>query len=340
MDRHALSASSPSVRTQTPDALHLPRQRRAFRCPIEDKRGVSSTGNGAHTTAGASGSQTTFTCTYEGGAGTCSYDADGVLLQLEGSSECPDGTPAQTSPSTTQIVTKTQTQIVTQSAVPPSFPTLSSSSDSSASSTPAISSTPLSPSSDHSSASLPSSARQTSLGPSSSSPSSTPQTSETSLPVVGQSTLSSSKRIAAGAIAGIVLGVLALLGLALILAVCVRRARRRRRAEELQPESYFVINPPVLTAAATPAQAKSALSQSGATLSTVAFNRQEYLTVQQRAVRKQLEALQSSVGGGSNHLEQAMQQNEALRARIRMLEREMQSQWGLGLSDSPPAYLD
>ncbi|KAJ7884585.1 hypothetical protein B0H14DRAFT_2564299 [Mycena olivaceomarginata] len=246
MDRHALSASSPSVRTQTPGVLHLPRQRRAFLCPIEDKRGVSSTGNGAHATAGASGSQTTFTCTYEGGAGTCSYDADGVLLQLEGSSECPDGTPAQTSP----------------------------------------------------------------------------------------------KRIAAGAIAGIVLGVLALLGLALILAVCVRRARRRRRAEELQPESYFVVNPPVVTAAATPAQAKSALSQSGATLSTVALNRQEYLTVQQRAVRKQLEALQSSVGGGSNHLEQAMQQNEALRARIRMLEREMQSQWGLGLSDSPPAYLD
>lgn len=78
---------------------------------------MSSTGNGAHATAGASGSQTTFTCTYEGGAGTCSYDAvrltspmgcansadahdvqDGVLLQLEGSSECPDGTPAQTSP--------------------------------------------------------------------------------------------------------------------------------------------------------------------------------------------------------------------------------------------------
>jgi hypothetical protein len=152
-----------------------------------------------------------------------------------------------------------------------------------------------------------------------------------------------SKSLAAGAIAGITIGALSVVFLAILVA-CVRRARRRQRASEsaLAPESYIIVNPAQrqVSNPVSISTLPSAPSHSCASISTVAKNRQEYLTAQLRTVQKQLETLQASVGTGGGHLEQAMQQNEALRARIRMLEREMQSQWGLGLSDSPPAYLD
>lgn len=66
--------------------------------------------------------------------------------------------------------------------------------------------------------------------------------------------------------------------------------------------------------------------------------RQEYLHNQMRAVLNQLHALQGTVGEGNAGL---TRQNEELRARINMLEEQLQSQWALGLShEPPPGYLE
>jgi peptidoglycan hydrolase CwlO-like protein len=143
--------------------------------------------------------------------------------------------------------------------------------------------------------------------------------------------------LAGGAIAGITLAVILLI-LAVVIALCVRRSRRRQRDSDLQPESYFIVQS-ALQPSAPASMPTGAPSKSAQLTLTVAQNRQEYLTAQLRAVQKELETFQGNVGNSGNHLEQAMKQNDALRARIRMLEAEMQSQWGLGLTDSPPAYL-
>ncbi|KAJ6559684.1 hypothetical protein B0H19DRAFT_1289127 [Mycena capillaripes] len=303
------------------------RQRRAFQCPEEDKRGSPKTGQSSSATANSgpngSSSQTTLTCIYDGGAGDCEYDET-----------CPDGTPESTPESKTQIVTQTQTQFVTETAEP-SPPPLTSTSSSQNTSPSSASLSPSPSSNSENSSTFPFlSSSQVAL-PSLSSGSAS-QTSNTSLPVGGQSLVGSSNSLAAGAIAGIAIGVVAVLILAIILALCVRRARRHKRTADLAPESYFIVSPGRLAEYSV----KGLVSDSLESISSVAQNRQEYLTAQLSAVQKQLEALQASVGTGGAHLEQAMQQNEALRARIRMLEREMQSQWGLGLTDSPPAYLD
>jgi len=68
-------------------------------------------------------------------------------------------------------------------------------------------------------------------------------------------------------------------------------------------------------------------------VSTTANLCQEYLTAQMRATKKQMEALQDAVGEGDTAL---ARQNEELRERIQTLERQLQSQWALGLSDEPP----
>ncbi|KAJ7746713.1 hypothetical protein B0H14DRAFT_2985231 [Mycena olivaceomarginata] len=330
MGEYVLS-SSPRIVGKVPAT----RQRRSFQCPEEDKQGSALTDHGISTIASSgkngSSSQTILSCTYGRGAEACDYDEDGVFSL--GPSTCPDGTPPNPLESTTQVVT--QTQIVTETADPPAPPTLTSSSQNSFTSLPP-SSAPSSPSfSSTSSTFLSSSASQgSSLPPSSGSVS---QTSNTSLPAEGQSTVHSSNSLAAGAIVGITIGVVAVLILAVILALCVRRARRRQHTADLAPESYFIVSPegPTLSTGVAP------VSSSLESISTAAQNRQEYLTTQLRAVQKQLEALQASgVGTGGAHLEEAMQQNDALRVQIRMLEREMQSQWGLRLTDSPPAYLD
>jgi hypothetical protein len=122
-----------------------------------------------------------------------------------------------------------------------------------------------------------------------------------------------SKSLAAGAIAGITIGALSVVLLAILVA-CVRRARRIRRASEsaLAPESYIIVNP-AQSQVSNPVSIStlpSAPSHSRASTPTVAQNRQEYLTAQLRTVKKQLETLQASVGTkvgtGGGHLEQAM----------------------------------
>ncbi|KAJ6453716.1 hypothetical protein C8R45DRAFT_630432 [Mycena sanguinolenta] len=305
------------------------RQRRDFQCPNEDKDGSPSTGQSVDANANGSSNSVTLTCSYADGAGDCVYDGDGTFEK--GSSACPDGTEATPPSSTTivqtrtQIQTQTQTQIVTQTVQ--SLP--SSSTPTPPTSSPSSTSSVIFSSSYSSSSQL-----SLSSAPPTSSASTATQTSEPGLSGSAV-TLSANKSVTPGAIAGIVLSSIIVLILAIVLVVCVRRRRRRRSMASLAPESYLVVNP-ATTSESTPMTENSR----HLSVSDVSQQRQEYLTGRLQAVQKELEALQASAGTGGEHLEEAMRQNEALRARIRMLEREMQSQWGLGLTDSPPAYLD
>ncbi|KAF7341683.1 hypothetical protein MSAN_02066600 [Mycena sanguinolenta] len=295
------------------------------------KDGSPRTGQIVSANANGSSNSVTVTCLYEDGAGNCVYDGDGTFEN--GSSACPDGTEATPPSSTTiiqtstQIQTQTQTQILTQTvqSVPPS------STSAPPTSTPSSTSSLTSPSASSSQPSLSAS----SAPPTSSAPIAT-QTNDTGLSGSGVM-LSSTKSVTAGAIAGIVVGSIIVLILAIVLALCVRRRRKRRSMTSLAPESYLVVNP-ASTSESTPTRMTE--NSRHLSVSDVSQQRQEYLAGRLRAVQKELEALQASVGTGGEHLEQAMRQNEALRARIRMLEREMHSQWGLGLTDSPPGYLD
>ncbi|KAJ7617613.1 hypothetical protein DFH06DRAFT_1237455 [Mycena polygramma] len=336
----------------------------SFDCPDTDKDGASLTGQGLSTGANSNGngssSQTEFTCTYRDGAGTCAYDEVRLIqwITVESCSSqysewdisirvlcmsrrfprndsnvrleslvCSAHSFFSVS-SSTQVVTETQTQVVTKTPPPPSASPTSSpprSNTSTAVPTSAFSSENTAPSPSNTDVAIPVSSTSMS------------QSTNTGLPIVG----GSKKSLTGGAIAGIVLGVLALL--ALVGLILVRQARKRRRSglEELQPESYFIVNQTSNTRPQPSNRLKSAVtSPSDRTAnSDLVQSRQEYLTTQLREVQKRLEAVQSSAGN-STHLEEAREENEALRARIRMLEGEMQSQWGRGLSDSPPAYLD
>ncbi|KAJ7724355.1 hypothetical protein B0H16DRAFT_323962 [Mycena metata] len=145
--------------------------------------------------------------------------------------------------------------------------------------------------------------------------------------VTAQPVLESASRIelGAGSIAGITITAIVVLILGLGLIFCIRRASRRR-GNDL--EADITAYPPTATAP----------SERGS-ISTVAQSRQEYLMAQVQSLQKRLEA-QTSAGNGNADLEEAMEQNEALRVRIRMLEGEMESQWGRGLTDNPPGYLE
>ncbi|KAJ7081019.1 hypothetical protein C8R44DRAFT_68830 [Mycena epipterygia] len=222
-------------------------------------------------------------------------------------------------------ITKTATIVDSVTISLPSTPDVPSSSPSLASLTPSIPSTPSS----------------STASSSSFSSTSTPDVSSTGLdiPAITQSAASGGKKsLTAGSIAGITLGALAVIVLGILVCLFIRTSRRRQRVD-LQPTSFTGDNPGVLAS-------EAALdSTSGARLSrseSVTQNRQEYLGVQLHAVRKQLEALQGQgAQAGRADLEQAMEQNEALRDRIRMLERQLRTQSQLQLSDhSPPGYLD
>ncbi|KAJ7036343.1 hypothetical protein C8F04DRAFT_1257905 [Mycena alexandri] len=264
------------------------RQRRDFICPQEDKDGASLSGQGldssSHSGPNGSGAQTVLTCTYEDGAGECSYLEDGTFSS--GSSACPDGSPPPSSP--TDANPNTSCHPNRQSFTPfyKSFASFYKS---------------FAPSYQH-------------LCPS---PIALEHLADHHLPVFFNaayeffecSLRKQKQRSSAGK---------------------HFEARRRRRRNPEANVTVYQWKPPM-----------NAPPPSGPiSISAVAHNRQEYLMAQLRAVQKQLEAVQNGVGDGSTHLEEAMQQNEALRARIRMLEREMLSQWGQGLTDSPPEYLE
>ncbi|KAJ7724354.1 hypothetical protein B0H16DRAFT_323925 [Mycena metata] len=300
------------------------RQRRDFECPEEDKDGasLSSHGSVSNTNIGPNGSssgETILTCDYRDGAGECSYFQDGTFSS--GSSACPDGSaPPSTPNSTTQTVTQTQSSVVTQTTSPPTstFPSPPLSSFITQTASPPISTFSSPPSS--------SSISQTTAFQNSSVPltssSSAALESQSSPPVQSGSTARTA--LSAGSIGGITIGAIGLWVLGLVLVFCIRRTRRSRRDDLEADITAYPSNP-------------AAPSEPG---STAAQSRQEYLATQLSAVQKQLEALQSRVGDGSTHLEEATQQNAALRARIRILEREMDSQGVQGLTDSPPGYLD
>lgn len=130
--------------------------------------------------------------------------------------------------------------------------------------------------------------------------------------------------------------------LAIILYLYVRQWRRRQRTD-IERQAAVVTPLTYNTGARQPVgdlKATERLNRREST-SLGPENQREYLTAQLRQVQKQLEFMQGNIGNGSANLQEAMQQNEALRTRIRTLERELQSQLGLELSDhSPPGYLD
>ncbi|KAJ7840053.1 hypothetical protein B0H14DRAFT_1062789 [Mycena olivaceomarginata] len=203
MGRDSLSSSA-RIASEVP---HPTRQRRDFQCPKQDREGASLSSHGFTTISinGSSGT-TALTCTYDDGAGECTYSEDGVFQS--GLSACPGGAeePIQpacaislsisdhysclpyagsTTPATTETQ-KTQTKTGTQITDPlPSTPTstipILSPSPSSASS--------ASPSSQPPSSTFSSSSAAKSLpAVSSSSVVPTSQTSSTSLPFVDQTT--------------------------------------------------------------------------------------------------------------------------------------------------------
>ncbi|KAJ6540819.1 hypothetical protein DFH09DRAFT_1089782 [Mycena vulgaris] len=309
--------------------------RAEFQCPQEDEEGSRLTGHGtgvgvsASSNSNGSSGQQIFICRYDDGAGDCVYLSDGSLSL--GSSTCPivsapdstTSTPVATT--TTEIATVTQTvrTSITPDPPPPTSTSSPSNTAPTASSTSSLASTTSS-----STSSTPFLRSSSSVEPDIS-------THTTSHPTATQSAASSSKKpLPAGTIVGATLGALALVVLGIALCLLIRKSRRKKRMD-LEPTSYLTVANQV-HASIAPARATT-----GAWTSPLAENRQRYLTAQLRAVQKELESLQGSGASGGADLEEARQQNETLRARIRTLERDLQSQWAMGLSDhAPPEYQD
>ncbi|KAJ7761635.1 hypothetical protein B0H14DRAFT_377855 [Mycena olivaceomarginata] len=202
MGRDSLSSSA-RIAGEVP---HPTRQRRDFRCPKQDREGASLSSHGFTTISinGSSGT-TALTCTYDDGAGECTYSEDGIFQS--GLSACPGGAeeptqPASTTPATTETQTETQTQTKTVTQITDPLPSTSTST------IPILSPLPSSTSSASPSSQPPpstfssSSAAQSLPAVSSSSVVPTSQTSSTSLPFVDQTAHASSKSLAAGAIVG------------------------------------------------------------------------------------------------------------------------------------------
>ncbi|KAJ7232634.1 hypothetical protein B0H12DRAFT_1145001, partial [Mycena haematopus] len=301
-------------------------QRRDFQCPEEDTQGSPLTVQVI--SIADNGSGTTVTCTYDQGAGDCTY-LEGSFLS--GSAACPDSSPLGTiSISTPSIISFTlaqaPTQITSTTQTPSSSKTLAIPTPNSLPPTSALPSTPdsqlpassLLPSSVSQSrfSSHPLSSFATFQPMSSATSASVPisSTTNSSLPVGGQTGLRSrNNALPASAIAGIVVSIATVLVLAVILALHMRRARKRHHSATA-PEPYLTNEREKPTPSDSEAtSAAPVYSESPAPISTVTQDLQG--------------------------LERAIQQNEALRERIRILERETQSQQRLGLmSESPPAY--
>ncbi|KAJ7121498.1 hypothetical protein C8R44DRAFT_853095 [Mycena epipterygia] len=133
-----------------------------------------------------------------------------------------------------------------------------------------------------------------------------------------------------GAIFGIVFGVVALLILSLFL---VLRARRARRKLQVAPNVDAFIG--LHADGGGMQQVQLPMRQNnGAPSKAVIQDGQGYLAMQLRTLQKQLEDLRGAVDHGPDR---AMEQNEILQVRIRMLERELESQ---GTVEPPPQYLD
>ncbi|KAJ7135694.1 hypothetical protein C8R44DRAFT_768870 [Mycena epipterygia] len=133
-----------------------------------------------------------------------------------------------------------------------------------------------------------------------------------------------------GPILGIVFGVVALGILSLLLVLCARRARRKLRvAPNVDPFIGIHADGGGMQQVQLPMR-----QNKGATSKAVIQDGQGYLAMQLRTLQKQLEDLRGAVDHGPDR---AMEQNEILQVRIRMLERELESQ---GEVEPPPQYVD
>ncbi|KAJ7724375.1 hypothetical protein B0H16DRAFT_1785992 [Mycena metata] len=141
---------------------------------------------------------------------------------------------------------------------------------------------------------------------------------------------SSKKTVSAGVIAGPVVGVVILLVL-FGLAVIRLRSARRREDPDLQPHGY----PATLRDEESGVRDRATHEKADPTPSASAdreASRQAALAAQLRAVQEQLAALDDSEDNGG---EDMTHRNDALRAHMQTLERQMQVQ-----HQAPPGYLD
>ncbi|KAJ7451393.1 hypothetical protein FB451DRAFT_1186326 [Mycena latifolia] len=164
----------------------------------------------------------------------------------------------------------------------------------------------------------------------------------------------------ASKIAGITVGIAALVGLLIALLVYIRRRYTPIRAllhpkfhlELSTQRSILPVAVPEKDQAATSRRRRTVERDTASTISSQAAEiRQEYLRNRIRAAQRELDAIladsplhSDAERSGENEettLEEASQGNEAFRERISVLESQLQSQWALGLSDEPPpGYLE
>jgi phosphatidylserine/phosphatidylglycerophosphate/cardiolipin synthase-like enzyme len=154
----------------------------------------------------------------------------------------------------------------------------------------------------------------------------------------------------AGTIAGIAVGIAALIITILVgILFCIGWRRRRTRAI-LAPASYLEstsshgLSLPNTTADSEKQAGGPHFITIGRRSSRAAERRQEYLNNRIRVAQRELDAMNDTVstssldreGDGVPSLEEAKQQIQALQENISMLQRRLQSQWALGVSDEPP----
>ncbi|KAJ6484051.1 hypothetical protein C8R45DRAFT_295796 [Mycena sanguinolenta] len=148
-------------------------------------------------------------------------------------------------------------------------------------------------------------------------------------PTATQTIFSSPKPLSVGAIAGIVISIVTALAAILFLCICAQRARKRRRASTIAPEPY--------PTPGMPAQSLTLMPFSALVPGQPTARPPEA----RKGFREALVRIGITGPATMAQLERAVQQNAALRERIRVLEGETQrhtpSQSGPD-SSSPPAY--
>ncbi|KAF7333094.1 hypothetical protein MVEN_02374600 [Mycena venus] len=153
------------------------------------------------------------------------------------------------------------------------------------------------------------------------------ESTPSALPTPGIGHPQANKSMSPRSIAGISAGAFFVLILPVILWFCLRCSRRWKRQLHLEPEAY-ILGPP---------GSEHGMRKVENKLRSLAPQRQEALA-QLREMEEQLSVNAGGMVQGDSGLEEALRQIEALRVRIRALERDPQLQ--TESSDSPPGYLD
>ncbi|KAF7344177.1 hypothetical protein MVEN_01708100 [Mycena venus] len=177
------------------------------------------------------------------------------------------------------------------------------------------------------------------------SPTSASSSANTSIPLVAGARKSSNHT---GTIAGIAIGITVLIISVLVGILFYIGRRRRRTPAVLVPAPYLESASSDGPSLPTTDPEKQAGGPHFTTIerrsSRAAERRQEYLNNRIRVAQRELDAMNDAVntssldreGAGEPSLEEAKQQIQALKDEIRMLQRRLESQWALGVSDEPP----